>query len=199
MLLKKNSGQVSMFSLKKQEEISEKKSSVEEELEKSDEDKIANEEKGEGEGEGEEEEEDDDEEEEDEEGEEQEESFTDDIFIRQPQNNENEEEDIIPNEKVNLVEYDLFYKEQYLKNDVFKYDVENIKDIETEKINKEMNKLDIKRKLIEKKKLKDVMELNGVDTKKLQEEINDLNEKYKDIKKEKKENHLKKKKTKIKL
>ena len=129
-------------------------------------------------------EEDDEEEEEEGEEEEEDESYTKDCFIKLP-NNENEE-DINYNEKTNLVEYDKFYKEQFLKNDVFKYDVENIKDKEIETINREMNKLDIKRKLIEKKKLKDVMELKGIDTKHLQEEINDLNEKYKETKKEEK-------------
>ena len=59
-----------------------------------------------------------------------------------------------------------------MKNEVFKY--EKIKDEETEKINKEMNKFDIKSKLIEKRKLKEVMELKGLDTKDLQVEINDL-------------------------
>jgi hypothetical protein len=66
---------------------------------------------------------------------------------------------------------------------VFDYDVENIKDIEAEKINREMSKLDIKQKLIEKRKLKDVLELKGLHTDELQEEINDLNKQYKDLKK----------------
>ena len=160
-LKKIENGHTSMFSLKNQEETNRKNGeivSVEEELEKS----------------GEEENEDKEEEEE--------ESSTNYNFIRLP-SEQNEDEEDIYRKKVNLVEYDLFYKEQYLRNDVFKYDVENIKDREVEKINKEMNKLDIKRKLIEKKKLKDVLELKGADTKLLQEEINDLNEKYKDIKK----------------
>ena len=93
------------------------------------------------------------------------------------------EKNINYNEKNNLVEYDIFYKEQFLKNEVFNYDVENIKDIEVEKINKEMSKLDIKRKLIEKRKLKDVLELKGLHTQELQEEINNLNKQYKDFKK----------------
>ena len=86
-------------------------------------------------------------------------------------------------EKQNLVEYDCFYKEQFFKNDVFKYDAENIKDKEAEKIQKEIIKLDIKRKINENKKLKDVLELKGLDTKDIQEEINELNQKYKDTKK----------------
>ena len=54
--------------------------------------------------------------------------------------------------KINLVEYDLFYKEQFFKNDVFKCDFDNLKDKEVEKINKEIKKSDIKAKIIEKKK-----------------------------------------------
>ena len=93
-----------------------------------------------------------------------------------------EEEIDYSNEKINLVEYDLFYKEQFLKNYVFKYDADNIKDEEIEKINKEINKLEIQRKLLEKKKLKDVMELKGESTNELQEEIDELKGKIKQIK-----------------
>ena len=85
--------------------------------------------------------------------------------------------------KINLVEYDLFYKEQFFKNDVFKCDFDNLKDKEVEKINKEIKKSDIKAKIIEKKKLKEVQELKGLDTKDLQEELNELNEIYKNLKK----------------
>ncbi len=59
-----------------------------------------------------------------------------------------------PVDKSQLVEYDLFYKEQFFKNDVFKYDVNNIEDREEKEINREMHKLDLKRKLIAKKKKK---------------------------------------------
>ncbi len=132
---KKENESLSKFNIKKQQENNNNNSEIlsmeEEELDKSKNDEEENEEKEE---------------------EEEEETITNENFI-QPQNQQNEdEEEIFPKNKVNLVEYDLFYKEQYLKNDVFKYDVENIKDEEVEKINKEMNKLDIKRKLIEKKK-----------------------------------------------
>ena len=90
--------------------------------------------------------------------------------------------------KINLVEYDLFYKEQFLRNDVFEYDADNIKDEENEKINKEINKLEIERKLLEKRKLKEVMELKGENTKELQEEINELIVKKNQFKKVDKEN-----------
>ena len=59
-----------------------------------------------------------------------------------------------PVDKRKLVEYDLFYKEQFFKNDVFKYDVNNIEDKEEKEINKEIHKLDVKRRLIAKKKKK---------------------------------------------
>ena len=126
----------------------------------------------------EEEEYDEDEEEEEEgegEGEEEDESSL--SFKSRKSEDENDSE-----QKINLVEYDMFYKEQFLKNDVFEYDVENIKDEESEKINKEINKLEIERKLLEKKKLKEVMETKGENTKELQEEIDELKEKIKQFK-----------------
>ena len=126
----------------------------------------------------EEEEESDDEEEEDAEEEEDEMSF----------NYNNEEVDELDkesksknNKRNNLVEYDLFYKEQFLKNDAFEYDANNIKDEESEKINKEINKLEVERKLLEKRKLKEVMELKGENIDELQEEINELNTKIKQL------------------
>ena len=118
---------------------------------------------------------------ENEETEKEEEESINDYFIKL-QNESDKDEDIYLKKK-NLVEYDLFYKEQFFKNDVFKYDVYNLKDKEVEMIDKEISKSNIKKKIIEKKKLKEVMELKGLDTKELQEELNELNEKYKDIKK----------------
>ena len=107
-------------------------------------------------------------------------------FIQVPEDRNEYEENLslIENEKVNLVEYDTFYKEQYFKDELFKYDAENLKDKEYEKIQKEMTKLDIKRKLKEKTKLKEVNEIKGINTDKLKKEINILNEKYKNMKKE---------------
>ena len=90
------------------------------------------------------------------------------------------------NKKVNksqLVEYDLFYKEQFFKNEVFLYDAENIKDKVEAEIEKEMNRLEVKRKLIEKKKLKEVNDLKKLDTTKLQKEIEELQKTYDKYKK----------------
>ena len=83
-----------------------------------------------------------------------------------------------PVDKSQLVEYDLFYKEQFFKNDVFKYDVNNIQDKEVQEINHEMNKLDAKRRLIEKKKERDVQASKGLDTKELEEKIKKLEKEY---------------------
>jgi hypothetical protein len=81
-------------------------------------------------------------------------------------------------DKSQLVEYDLFYKEQFFKNDVFKYDVNNIQDKEVQEINHEMNKLDVKRKLIAKKKEKDAQASKGLDTEEVTLEIEALEKEY---------------------
>jgi hypothetical protein len=88
-----------------------------------------------------------------------------------------------PVDKGQLVEYDLFYKEQYFQDEVFKYDVENIQDKEEQEINKKMNKLDCKRRLVEKKKLKEVNDLKGLDTTELDEQIKKISKEYEKIKK----------------
>ena len=88
----------------------------------------------------------------------------------------------MPVDKSQLVEYDLFYKEQFFKNDVFKYDVNNIEDKEEKEINREMHKLDVKRKLIAKKKEKEVNALKGLDTEDLDLEIDNLEKEYKKAK-----------------
>ena len=104
----------------------------------------------------------------------------DDTFIKM---NNNHYYDINkPVDKSQLIEYDLFYKEQFFKNDVFKYDVNNIEDKEEKEINREMNKLDVKRRLIAKKKEKEVNILKGLDTEDLDIEINDLEKEYKKAK-----------------
>jgi len=87
-----------------------------------------------------------------------------------------------PVDKRKLVEYDLFYKEQFFKNDVFKYDVNNIEDKEEKEINKEIHKLDVKRRLIAKKKEKEVNDLKGLDTEDLELEIEELEKEYKQAK-----------------
>ena len=81
-------------------------------------------------------------------------------------------------DKSQLVEYDLFYKEQFFKNDVFKYDVINIQDKEAKEINHEMNKLDVKRRLIAKKKEKDVQVSKGLDTQEIDIELESLEKEY---------------------
>ena len=103
----------------------------------------------------------------------------DDTFIKMNQSKEITK----PVDKSQLVEYDLFYKEQFFKDEVFKYDVENIQDKEEKEIDKEMNKLDCKRRLTEKKKLKEVNDLKGLDTTELEHEINVLTKEYEKIKK----------------
>lgn len=95
-----------------------------------------------------------------------------------------ENQGMIQDEKVNLVEYDIFYEEQFFKDELFKYDAENLKDKEYEKIQNEINKLEIKTKLKEKKKLKEVNEIKGINTDQLKKEIELLDEKYKSLKKE---------------
>ena len=87
----------------------------------------------------------------------------------------------IEKDKVNksqLVEYDAFYKEQYYKNEVFNYDVSDIKDKEVEEINHEMNKLEAHRKLVAKRKEKDAQEKKGLDTTEIKEEIVQLEKDY---------------------
>ena len=81
-------------------------------------------------------------------------------------------------DKSQLVEYDIFYKEQFFKNDVFKYDVNNIQDKEVKEINHEMNKLEAKRKLIAKKKEKDVLISKGLDTDEIDIELESLEKEY---------------------
>ena len=91
-------------------------------------------------------------------------------------------DDYKPVDKSQLVEYDLFYKEQFFKNDVFKYDANHIEDKEEKEINREMHKLDVKRRLIEKKKEKEVNSLKGLDTEDLELEIEELEKEYKKAK-----------------
>ena len=97
----------------------------------------------------------------------------DDIFIKMK-----ELEYKKPIDKSQLVEYDSFYKQQFFKNELFLYDVENIEDKVEAEIKKEMNRLEIKRKLIGKKKLKEVNDLKKLDTTDLQKEIDDLQKAY---------------------
>ena len=83
-----------------------------------------------------------------------------------------------PVDKSQLVEYDLFYKEQFFKDEVFRYDINNIQDKEVQEINHEMNKLDVKRKLIAKKKEKDVQASKGLNTEEIDQEIAEIEKEY---------------------
>ena len=100
-------------------------------------------------------------------------SENEDIFIQKDLPKYNKKVD-----KSQLVEYDLFYKEQFFKNEVFLYDAENIEDKVEAEIEKEMSRLEIKRKLIEKKKLKEVNDLKNLDNTELEKEIDELQKKY---------------------
>ena len=104
-------------------------------------------------------------------------SDKEDNFIRSKDKEYNQKVD-----KSQLVEYDLFYKEQFFKNEAFLYDADNIEDKVEAEIEKEMNRLEVKRKLIEKKKLKEVNILKKMDTSDLQNEINELQKKYQKFK-----------------
>ncbi len=80
--------------------------------------------------------------------------------------------------KSQLIEYDAFYKEQNYKNEIFNYDVSNIKDKEVEEINHEINKLEAHRKLLTKRKEKDAVEKKGLDMTNLEKEIEQLEKEY---------------------
>ena len=103
------------------------------------------------------------------------ESENKDIFIRMDRLGDIEKGSV---DKSQLIEYDAFYKEQYYKNEVFNYDVSDIKDKEVEEINHEMNKLEAHRKLLAKKKEKDAVEKKGLDTTQLEKEIKILEQEY---------------------
>ena len=102
-------------------------------------------------------------------------SVNDDIFIQMDRIGDIEKGTV---NKSQLIEYDAFYKEQYYKNEVFNYDVSDIKDKEVEEINHEMNKLEAHRKLLAKKKEKDAVEKKGLDTTNLEKEIVQLEKEY---------------------
>ena len=103
------------------------------------------------------------------------ESNQEDTFIQQDKLEDIEKDKV---DKSQLVEYDAFYKEQFFKNEVFNYDVRDIKDKEVEEINHEMNKLEAHRKLLEKRKEKDAQEKKGLNTTELKKEIEKLEKEY---------------------
>ena len=106
--------------------------------------------------------------------EESEKSEFDDTFVKMNRLGDIEK----PVDKSQLVEYDLFYKEQFFKDEVFRYDINNIQDKEVQEINHEMNKLDVKRKLIAKKKEKDVQVSKGLNTDEIDQEIAKIEKEY---------------------
>ena len=81
------------------------------------------------------------------------------------------------------MEYDKFYKQNFFKDDVFNFDFENIHDKEEELIKKDVERMELKKKIKEKTKLKDVNTLKGIDTDELQKEITELKKTYEDLKK----------------
>ena len=114
-------------------------------------------------------------------------SNAEDTFIQMDRLGDIEKDKV---DKSQLVEYDAFYKEQFFKNELFNYDVEDIKDKEVEEINHEMNKLEAHRKLLAKRKEKDAQEKKGLNTTELQQQIEIL-EKELEEKKEKEEKEKK--------
>ena len=103
------------------------------------------------------------------------ESNAEDTFIQMDRLGDIEKDKV---DKSQLVEYDAFYKEQFFKNELFNYDVEDIKDKEVEEINHEMNKLEAHRKLVAKRKEKDAQEKKGLNTTELQQQIEVLEKEY---------------------
>ena len=85
-------------------------------------------------------------------------------------------------DKSELMEYDKFYKEQFFKTDVFNFDL-NDKDKEEEEITKDVSRMEIKKKMKEKMKLKKVNLSKGLDVTDLDKEIDDLKAKLEKLKK----------------
>ena len=85
-------------------------------------------------------------------------------------------------DKSELMEYDKFYKEQFFKTDVFNFDL-NDKDKEEEEITKDVSRMEIKKKMKEKMKLKKVNLSKGLDVTDLDKEIDDLKAQLEKLKK----------------
>ena len=80
--------------------------------------------------------------------------------------------------KNKLMEYDKFYKEMFFKDELFKMD-HKFKDKEADEIKNEIEKLELKRKIQQKQKIRDVYHMKGLDTIKIDKEINKLKEEHK--------------------
>ena len=81
-----------------------------------------------------------------------------------------------------LFEYDKFYKEQFFKNEIFKFDPK-MKDKEEDEIKQEIERMDLKRTIKDKQKIRDVNANKGLDTSKLDKEIQTMKENYEKRKK----------------
>ena len=81
-----------------------------------------------------------------------------------------------------LFEYDKFYKEQFFKNEIFKFDPK-MKDKEEDEIKQEIERMDLKRAIKDKQKIRDVNANKGLDTSKLDKEIQTMKENYEKKKK----------------
>ena len=80
--------------------------------------------------------------------------------------------------KNRLMEYDKFYKEMFFKDELFKTD-HKFKDKEADEIKNEIEKLELKRKIQQKQKIRDVYHMKGLDTIKIDKEINKLKDEHK--------------------
>ena len=81
-----------------------------------------------------------------------------------------------------LLEYDKFYKEQFFKNEIFKFDPK-MKDKEEDEIKQEIERMELKRAIKDKQKIRDVNANKGLDTSKLDKEIKAMKDHYEKKKK----------------
>ena len=81
-----------------------------------------------------------------------------------------------------LLEYDKFYKEQFFKNEIFKFDPK-MKDKEEDEIKQEIERMELKRAIKDKQKIRDVNANKGLDTSKLDKEIQAMKAHYEKKKK----------------
>ncbi len=106
-----------------------------------------------------------------------------DTYLLDDDDDNRVDEEDVEADKSQLMEYDKFYKEQFFRNDVFNFDFENVHDKEEEIIKKDVERMEMKKKIKEKTKLKDVNAVKGMDVTDLQKEISDLKTQYEKMKK----------------
>ena len=87
------------------------------------------------------------------------------------------DEEIMNEDSSQLMEYDKFYKEQFFKDEIFKFDPK-LKDKEEDEIKQEINRMELKKEIKDKQKIRDVNAMKGLDTSKLDKEIAALKEQY---------------------